>query len=160
MNGGPSSGGPSPGSPEADRHLRRLEALYAAAPVNQRFPSRLRLPVAGHSEIGFDVTESMYHAAGAGHGTLYFKMLDDAAFYAANSMVGDVFLLTTQFNLFLTRPVHAGPLRAFGRWVSGHRRVLIAESRILDADDEEVARGQGSFMRSRIPLASLSGYHD
>lgn len=151
---------PAENPPPPARHLRRLEALYAAAAINHSFPSRLSLPAAGHSEIGFAVTEAMYHAAGAGHGTLYFKMLDDAAFYAANSMVGDVFLLTTQFNLFLTRPVHAGPLRAFGRWISGHRRVLIAESRILDADGEEVARGQGSFMRSRIALAGLPGYRD
>ena len=37
----------------------------------------------------------MFHAAGAGHGTIYFKMLDDAAFYAANSMVEEQFVLTT-----------------------------------------------------------------
>ena len=142
----------------SDDHLRRLERLYAAAPINQRFDSRLTLPSAGRSAIDFDVTQAVYHAAGAAHGTIYFKMLDDAAFYAANSMVEDVFLLTTQFNLFLTRPVHAGPLRAHGQWVSGRRRVLIAESRILDADGEEVARGQGTFMRSHIALDGLPGY--
>ena len=37
----------------------------------------------------------MFHTAGAAHGTLFFKMLDDAAFYAANSLVTDRFLLTT-----------------------------------------------------------------
>ncbi len=148
-----------PADADAGRlHHRRLEALYATAPINTLFPSQLHIPAEGQSSIRFDVTEAMFHGAGAGHGTIYFKMLDDAAFYAANSMVNDVFLLTTQFNLFLTRPVHAGPLWAHGRWVSGHRRVLIAESTIVDADGEEVARGQGSFMRSRIPLASLPGY--
>ena len=40
-------------------------------------------PKAGRSEIRFTVDESL-HAAGAAHGTIYFKMLDDAAFYAAN----------------------------------------------------------------------------
>ena len=47
---------------------------------------------------------------------------------------------------------------AIGQWVSGARRVLIAESRLLDAEGEEVARGQGTFMRSRIKLADLPGY--
>lgn len=141
-----------------DTHLRALERLYAAAPVNHIFESRLTIPEAGRAEIRFSVDQSMYHAAGAAHGTIYFKMLDDAAFYAANSKVEDMFMLTTQFNLFLTRPVHAEPLTAIGQWVSGHRRVLIAESRLLDADGEEVARGQGTFMRSRIPLAGLAGY--
>jgi len=141
-----------------ERHLRGLERLYAAAPINQQFRSRLILPAAGRSEIRFAVTPDMFHAAGAAHGTLYFKMLDDAAFYAANAMVEDCFVLTTQFNLFLTRPVKAEKLLAIGQWVSGARRVLIAESRLLDAGGEEVARGQGTFMRSRIKLAGLPGY--
>ncbi|MFA7439617.1 MAG: PaaI family thioesterase [Sphingomonadaceae bacterium] len=121
-------------------------------------PSELFLPEAGRSEIRFEVTPDLFHAAGAAHGTIYFKMLDDSAFYAANSMVPDVFMLTTQFNLFLTRPVKAERLTALGQWVSGRRRVLIAESRIVDAEGEEVARGQGTFMRSRIALADLPGY--
>jgi uncharacterized protein (TIGR00369 family) len=139
-------------------HLRRLERLYASAPVNALFRSTLLLPAFGRAEIRFEVEEAHYHAAGAAHGTVYFKMLDDAAFYAANSMVADVFVLTTQFNLLLTRPVTAGPLLAVGQWVSGARRVLIAESRLMTAAGEEVARGQGTFMRSRIALSSLPGY--
>ncbi len=139
-------------------HFRGLERLYAAAPVNHIFESRLTIPEAGRAEIRFGITPRMFHAAGAAHGTIYFKMLDDAAFYAANSMVEDMFMLTTQFNLFLTRPVKEEALTAVGQWVSGRRRVLIAESRLIDADGEEVARGQGTFMRSRIPLASLPGY--
>lgn len=142
----------------SEAHFRALERLYAAAPVNRLFESRLSIAAAGRAEILFDVTPAMFHAAGAAHGTVYFKMLDDAAFYAANAMVTDMFMLTTQFNLFLTRPVSAEPLRAVGRWVSGQRRVLIAESRLIDSDGEEVARGQGTFMRSRIPLATLPGY--
>ena len=139
-------------------HLRALESLYAAAPVNQIFRSTLTLPARGRSEIRFAVDPTMFHAAGAAHGTIYFKMLDDAAFYAANSMVEDVFMLTTQFNLFLTRPVQSEVLTAIGQWVSGRRRVLIAEARLIDIDGEEVARGQGTFMRSRIALDTLPGY--
>lgn len=142
----------------SEAHLRGLERLYAAAPVNALFSSTLALPAAGQSEIRFEVTPAMFHAAGAAHGTIYFKMLDDAAFYAANSMVADNFVLTTQFNLFLTRPVKAEKLVAIGQWVSGARRVLIAESRLLDEAGEEVARGQGTFMRSRIRLSDLPGY--
>lgn len=143
-----------------DAHLRGLERLYAAAAINRSFPSTLELPKAGEAVIRFAVTPSMFHAAGAAHGTIYFKMLDDAAFYAANAMVTGQFVLTTQFNLFLTRPVHDEPLTAHGRWVSGTRRVIIAESRLVDAAGEEVARGQGTFMRSRIALDDLPGYRE
>jgi acyl-coenzyme A thioesterase PaaI-like protein len=104
------------------------------------------------------VDNRFYHAGGALHGTSYFKMLDDAAFYAANSLVTDRFLLTTAFTLFFTRPLVDGPLIAEGRWVSGRKRVFIAEARLLDSDGEEAARGTGTFMKSAIPLSSLAGY--
>jgi len=139
-------------------HFDALQSLYAAAPINRLFASRLEVAEPGLARIHFDVDERVYHAAGAAHGTIYFKMLDDAAFYAANTLVSDRFLLTTAFNLLLTRPVKAGPLVAEGRWVSGKRRVLVADSRLIDAEGEEVARGTGTFMRSHIPLSSLPGY--
>jgi uncharacterized protein (TIGR00369 family) len=139
-------------------HFRALEALYAAAPINDLFSSQLTIIGPGHSRIEFDISPQLFHGAGAAHGTVYFKMLDDAAFYAANSLVEDMFVLTTAFNILLTRPVREGPLVADGRWVSGRRRVLIAESRLVDRDGEEVGRGTGTFMRSRIELRSLPAY--
>jgi uncharacterized protein (TIGR00369 family) len=141
-----------------DAHLRALEALYASAPINGLFQSLLVLPQAGRSEIRFTVREGSFHAAGAAHGTLYFKMLDDAAFYAANSLVSDRFLLTTAFNLHFTKPMRQGEARAEGRWISGRRRVFVAEARIVDSEGEECARGTGTFMRSHIALSGLDGY--
>ncbi len=142
----------------AAAHYRALESLYAAAPINRLFDSRLEIAGEGLARIHFAMDSRFYHAGGALHGTSYFKMLDDAAFYAANSLVTDRFLLTTAFNLFFTRPLVDGPLIAEGRWVSGRKRVFVAEARLLDQDGEEAARGTGTFMKSAIPLSSLAGY--
>ena len=139
-------------------HLRALESLYNSAPINRLFESRLTLPEAGKSEIRFAVAPDSFHAAGAAHGTLYFKMLDDAAFYACNGLVSDRFLLTTAFNLHFTKPMRDGEARAEGRWISGKRRVFVAEARIVDSEGEECARGTGTFMRSHIALSGLDGY--
>ena len=139
-------------------HYRALEALYASAPVNQLFKSRLEIVGEGHARIRFTVDESVHHAAGAAHGTIYFKMLDDAAFYAANSLVSDRFLLTTAFNLHFTAPIRSGEVVAEGRWISGKRRVFIAEAHLIDAEGEEIGRGTGTFMRSHIALSGLAGY--
>jgi uncharacterized protein (TIGR00369 family) len=139
-------------------HFRALEQLYAQAPINRFFESSLEIPESGVARIRFTIDDRYYHAGGAAHGTSYFKMLDDAAFYAANSLVSDRFLLTTAFNLLLTKPLTSGPVVAEGRWISGKRRVFVAEARLIDAEGEEAARGTGTFMRSRIPLATLPGY--
>lgn len=141
-------------------HYRALERLYAAAPVNALFESRLAILGEGHARIRFDIDQRVFHAAGAAHGTIYFKMLDDSAFYAANTLVTDRFLLTTSFNLHFTKPVRAGPVVAEGRWISGRKRVLVAEARLVDGEGDEIGRGTGTFMRSRIALSSLAGYAD
>jgi uncharacterized protein (TIGR00369 family) len=141
-----------------ESHFRALERLYSSAPVNRKFPSVLTITAPGEATIDFMIDESVHHAAGAAHGTMYFKMLDDAAFYAANSLVSDRFLLTTAFNLLFTRPVQSGPLRAVGKWVSGRRRVYVAEASLIDQNGEEIGRGTGTFMRSKYSLASLPGY--
>jgi len=148
-------GGPSAGAPA---HFRALESLYRRAPINRLFQSTLEIVGQGHARIRFEAGEDMFHAAGAAHGTLYFKMLDDAAFYACNSLVTDRFLLTTAFNLHFTKPIREGPIIAEGRWASGKRRVYVADARLIDASGDEAARGTGTFIRSRIPLASLDGY--
>ena len=139
-------------------HFRALESLYRAAAINALFESEIEVAEPGLARIRFEVSAQTYHAAGAAHGTLYFKMMDDAAFYACNSMVTDRFLLTTAFNLNFTRPLRAGPVIAEGRWASGKRRVFVGDARLIDADGEEAARGTGTFMRSHIPLSSLPGY--
>jgi uncharacterized protein (TIGR00369 family) len=142
----------------AAAHFRALESLYRGAPVNGLFGSSIEIAEAGLARIRFEVGHESFHAAGAAHGTLYFKMMDDAAFYACNSVVTDRFLLTTAFNLVFTRPLKSGPVIAEGRWISGRRRVFVGEARLLLPDGEEAARGTGTFMRSHIPLSSLAGY--
>ena len=141
----------------AAAHFRALESLYRRAPINGVFQSEIEIGE-GSARIKFAVDESHFHAAGAAHGTLYFKMLDDAAFYACSSLVTDRFLLTTAFNLHFTKPLKAGPVVAEGRWASGRRRVYVADAQLVDAGGEVAARGTGTFMRSRIPLSGLPGY--
>jgi len=142
----------------ASAHYRALESLYRAAPINGLFESRLEIVEEGFARIRFEVREEHFHAAHAAHGTLYFKMMDDAAFYACNSLVTDRFLLTTAFNLLFTRPLKTGEVVAEGRWASGRRRVFVGEARIVDSSGEEAGRGTGTFMRSHIPLSGLPGY--
>ena len=146
--------------PEAGQsaHFRGLEALYRAAPINALFRSTIEIAEPGLARIRFDIESESFHAAGAAHGTVYFKMMDDAAFYACNSLISDRFLLTTAFNLVFTRPIRSGPVIAEGRWISGKRRVFVGEARLILPDGDEAARGTGTFMRSHIPLSGLEGY--
>ena len=99
----------------------------------------------------------MFHAAGAVHGSHYFKVLDDAAFFAVASIVPDRFILTASFNLYFERPVAEGTLVGTGRVVQRSRRRFLAESVLEDDQGRELARGSGSFMKSDRPWESLAG---
>jgi len=151
--------GAAPAAPTGEgAHFRALESLYRSAPINGGFASEIEIVEAGLARIRFEVDPAHFHAAAAAHGALYFKMMDDAAFYACNSTVSDRFLLTTAFNLVFTRPLKGGSAVAEGRWISGRRRVLVGDARLIDSSGEEAARGTGTFMRSHIGLSGLPGY--
>lgn len=138
-------------------HFRKLERLYQGAPINQYFKPTLHVSE-GMAEVVIPVREEFFHAAHAVHGSIYFKALDDAAFFAANSLVVEVFVLTASFNLYLTRPVTEGILIAKGRVVHRTRNVFLAEAELFDGQERQVGRGSGSFTRSTIALNADVGY--
>jgi len=142
---------------DGEEHYRRLERMYATAPINRYYEPRLRI-AEGTAELTIPVKPEFFHAAGAVHGSVYFKALDDSAFFAANSLVTDVFVLTVSYTVYLTRPISEGELRATGKVVHRSTNLIVAESEVRDSRDRPIARGSGTFMRSRIALTPEIGY--
>jgi len=140
-----------------DEHHRRLERMYLSAPANEYFRPEIRIDD-GRAEVRLLVRPDFFHAASAVHGSVYFKLLDDATFFAASSLVDDVFVLTASFNIYFLRPVSSGVMTARGTIVSKSTRILIGEGVLVDSDDREIARGTGTFMPSRVPLDERLGY--
>jgi uncharacterized protein (TIGR00369 family) len=145
------SPGPDP------EHFRRLERMYAAAPINGWFAPTLSVS-SGRAEVRIPLRAEFHHAAGATHGCVYFKALDDATFFAANSLVTDVFVLTASFELELLRPVAGGAFRAVARVTEQGERRIVAEGELFDGEGTLVARGRGRFARSRTPLSPAVHY--
>ena len=138
-------------------HYRKLENAYLGARINEFYRPTISI-AEGMATIEVEVRPEFWHIASAVHGSVYFKMLDDAAFFAASSYVEDVFVLTASFNLYLTRPVEGGRIKSVGRVTSRSRRLIIAEAELFDGEGREIARGSGSFMLSRVPLTPEIGY--
>lgn len=140
-----------------EEHYRKLERMYASAPINAFFRPRMRVSE-GRADVEFEVREEFFHAAHAMHGAVYFKALDDASFFAANSLVDDAFVLTVSYAVYLVRPVSRGTLRCAGRVVHRSRSLILAEAELLNDEGKQVARGSGSFMPGRTPLSAEIGY--
>lgn len=152
----------NPGSPHFEaslaEHRRRLEHMYHAAPVNAYFEPELEV---GHgtATLRMPVKASSFHAAGALHGSVYFKALDDAAIFAAYSLEPEVFVVTTSFTTYLLRPVSSGVIEATGTVEESSGQLIVARA-MLRCGDQVVAHGSGAFARSRTPLGSIPAYAD
>ena len=127
-----------------------------------RQPGHVSLDSCGiHGQGRFDFPRGggqSVHAMGAAHGGVYFKLIDDAAYFAAQAHVEDSYLLTVSMNLNFTRPVTGGRMVCRGQVLHRGRRMLVSEAELLDADGHLLATGRGTFMPSGKPLESDFGY--
>ena len=138
-----------------DAHFRTLEVMYLSAPINQFYCPRI---VISKEQVEIDIDQRFFHAAGAVHGSVYFKLLDDAAGLAANVLEREVFAVTTSFTTHMTRPVSGPLMRSVGRVVDQTRSQFLVESIVYDHNQRSVGRGNGVFMRGSVRLADSLGY--
>jgi uncharacterized protein (TIGR00369 family) len=140
-----------------NEHYRKLENMMHSAPLVKLAGARAEISH-GQAEITLPVNQELFHAAGALHGAMYFLALDNAAFFAVNSLVEDVFVLTISFNIYLLRPVDQGVIKAIGKVVNSTSTQYLAESVLYDAENREIARGSGFFVKGRVKLTLDIGY--
>jgi uncharacterized protein (TIGR00369 family) len=141
----------------SEEHYRKLERLYVAAPTNEYYKPSISV-AHGAAEVRIEVRPDFFHAAAAVHGAIYFKLLDDAAFFATNSLVPDVFVLTANYTINLLRPVSQGILTAHGQVLSAGKRQFLSEAKLFNSESVLVGHGSGTFVRSSIPLGPEVGY--
>lgn len=140
-------------------HFRKLERMYLSAPINAQMYEGISIAISKeHAELTLPITSKFHHAASAMHGSIYFKLLDDAAFFAVNSIVEDVFVYTVSMNIQLLRPVASGTIRSVGSVKFKSTNLFIADSELFDEKGKLAGRGSGNFMRSRIALTEQIGY--
>ena len=144
---------------DTDSHYQKLGRMYLSAPINDIVYKGITIDIAeGKAELSLQIDPKFFHAAHAFHGSVYFKMLDDAAFFAVNSIVTDVFVYTVSFNIQLLRPVSDGIIRSIGELKFKSTNLFIADSNLFDEKNKLIGRGSGNFMRSKIELAENIGY--
>jgi len=140
-----------------DKHFSCLEKMYLAAPINDFYQSTISV-AESECEISICLNDKFFHAAGAAHGSVYFHLLDSAAFFAASSLEREFWIVTTTFTSYLTRPASQGNMRAVGRVVNMNKSQFIVEAIAFNNDDKEVARGNGIFVRTKSLLQDMPGY--
>lgn len=139
-----------------EEHYIRLIRMYGAAPVNKPLQPVMTLKD-GNCTIEMDVQPVMFHAGNGMHGAYYFKMLDDAAYFAAATRNMQDFLVTVKFELNFYRPVNGGKLIAVGNVIDSADEILAGAT--LHCNGDLVAKGSGIFKPSGSSLSEAMGYH-
>lgn len=142
---------------DIESHLRALERMYHSAPCNRTLMPEMRLEK-GRSTLTMKATPEMYHSGGSLHGHIIFKMLDDASFFAANTLFTDFLLVTAQFNLYFIRPGFEGRLTAYGSVKYRTFNMAVAEAEVFGERGKQLAKGSGLFYKSSKPLNEKTGY--
>lgn len=138
-------------------HYRKLENMFLEGPIN-----KLLLPEISITDrvatIIMKTKEQFFHAGNALHGSMYFKMLDDAAYFACQSVVTDNFIVTANFTINLLRPIGIEKIKAVGNVLSITKNTFTAESKLYNEKGKLLAFGSGTFMKSALPITKEIGY--
>lgn len=142
-----------------DEHFIKLENMYRTAKSQQEMYADLDIDIQeDKTTISLPVISKYFHALNAMHGSVYFKLLDDATFFSVNAKVRDAFVLTTSFNINIIRPVNKGVIKAVGKVKYMSKNLFVAEGILYNEEGKEIAFGTGNFARSKIALEAVERY--
>jgi uncharacterized protein (TIGR00369 family) len=139
------------------RHYKALEQMYLLGPINKIFPPQIEISN-GKATISMEVKPEYFHVLGAMHGSVYFKLLDDSAAFAAGSKNDQNPMVTVSFTTQISRPVSKGRVKATGNIVKLDGRKVYVESVMYDEDGNEIAKGNGIFLPAKIGLEEIEAY--
>ncbi|MAH80363.1 MAG: thioesterase [Rickettsiales bacterium] len=138
-------------------HYKKLENIYYKAEFNMILKPIITISEA-RCEIKSIYSEIVHHAADAAHGSMIFKTLDDSAYFAANSLEFDEFLVTVSYNMHFVRPIFNDEIISIGTVKEQNRHHIIAESKSVNKEGKTVAFGIGTFTKSNVKLETLKHY--
>ena len=131
-----------------------VAASYLNAPINQIFKPTMTI-TKGNAVTQMTVQPEFFHAAGHLHGAAIFKLLDDSAWAAAQSVEMDFMVVTVSFTTYFLRPVNQGELTASASIVSKTKSNIVVSGTILDENNKCIANGTGSFSISNFPVKDV-----
>lgn len=144
----------------SEDHFSRLKQMYLSARIHKEVYREVSIEIEpGKAVISHLAEPRFFHAAESLHGSVYFKLLDDAAFFAASSLEEVEFLFTVSFQVQLLRPIHeTETITAEGFVVKPGKQIVIAQSVLFNSRGKKAGLGQGQFMKSGKLLADTKGY--
>ena len=128
--------------------LEEIIAEYLKHPMHNELNMNVEL---GNKSATIQLTihESVINLVGILHGAIYFKLIDDACFFAALSARESNFVATSNMTIHYLKPASDGVLIAHAKMITKQGRKYLCECEIKDKDGTIYAYGSGSFIEPK-----------
>ncbi|MBN4082133.1 PaaI family thioesterase [bacterium AH-315-B15] len=140
-------------------HFERLMQMYQLAPIHESYPGIQILVEDKVAEVSLDVDRRYFHAGEFAHGAIYFKLLDDCCYFACQSVETSHFLVTTNLNVNLMRPIFKEKIIAKGRVDFISANLFTATGELFNEKGKLCGTAQASFMRSKGAIEDVEMYN-
>ena len=100
----------------------------------------------GVATVEMTVSPEICNLVGILHGNYYFKIMDDACFFAALSLNKHEFVATANFNIHYFSPASKGQLIASAQVVHARGTKYVCECTIVDKEQKKYGCGSGLFI--------------
>ncbi len=139
-------------------HFERLMQMYQLAPIHEHYPGINMLVEEERAEVTLDIDRRYFHAGEFAHGAVYFKLLDDCCYFACQSVETENFLVTTNLNVNLMRPIFKERIIAKGKVDFISSNLYTASGELFNEKGKLCGTAQASFMRSKGILGDVEMY--
>ena len=128
----------------AAEHLRRLEALFRAAPIADAMGMTFAYDDEARAVFDLPRNPGLDHAMGDVHGGAIATLIDSAAWFTAAAHY-ETWIVTVELTIRLLEPPRQPHLVATGRLIKVGKRIAVAEAEVRDDDGRLIAVGTGTF---------------
>jgi uncharacterized protein (TIGR00369 family) len=101
------------------------------------------------AKITMSVHSSVLNFVGILHGSIYFKLMDDACFFAVIATNQSSFVVTSNMTVNYIKPVSEGMIITHASVITKRGRLYLCESHITNLEGSILAHATGSFIEPK-----------
>ena len=128
--------------------LEDIIAEYLKHPMHHNLNMNVELGK-NSATITMTIHDSVINLVGILHGAIYFKLIDDACFFAALSAQESSFVATSNMTIHYLKPASKGVLIAHAKMITKQGRKYLCECEIKDEEGTIYTYGSGSFIEPK-----------
>ena len=129
--------------PEA--YFAALRDMFHGAPITQLVRQTIDRMESGSVRITLHPDPRLHHSGGAVHGGILGLVVDNAGYFAAATVSGGFWVVTTEFKVNLLEAAPDEPLVATGTVLRRGRHLVHTEMQVAAGSGAKIAVGLGTY---------------